>query len=287
MLEKRIQMVLDQLSNHESSQLIIKDEWIEEAGEQFKDTMRRQFGRESEAFRLRMSNIGRATCQLQLARDGAVAHRKDYNFMTRMMLGDACESILDVILRIAGANITGSKDKVKLQLGEHLIKGEDDIEIDNKVYDIKSCSPWAFDNKWKKGYSELAEHDDFGYVPQLVGYAAAKGKVPGGWIVMNKSTGEILVVEYTATKKEYLQTLDRMEATADLIASDAPFKRCFEPVEEYFSRTPTDSLKLGMECGFCDFVHTCYPKAQYLPVKQSKAKAPPHKWYVRYNGTDL
>ena len=61
-----------------------------------------------------------------------------------MMIGDYVEILTDFVLKVAGANITGGKDKVSLDVAGTTIKGTDDIEIDGKVFDVKSASPWAF-----------------------------------------------------------------------------------------------------------------------------------------------
>ena len=41
----------------------------------------------------------------------------------------------------------------------------------------------------------LKANDDFGYVGQLIGYSEAKSKKAGGWIVVCKSTGQVLVMD--------------------------------------------------------------------------------------------
>ncbi len=140
MLETQIQLALDRLSNDEFDDITVDDSWIDDAGEQFKAALRRQLTqRGKNDFRLRMSNVGRPLCQLQMAANGVTESRKPYNFKMMMMVGDAVECITDVILKIAGGNITSRSDDVELNVGDTTIRGTDDIEIDDKVYDIKSC----------------------------------------------------------------------------------------------------------------------------------------------------
>jgi len=286
-LQAKIHKVLDHLSNNESDKLTIKDEWIEDAGEAFKAALRRQFTRQDEEFRLRMSNIGRPLCQLQKGKEGAATDRKDYNFIMRMLHGDAIECIMDVVLRIAKANITGGKSKVVFDLDGYLIKGEDDIEIDGKVYDIKSASPFAFEHKWKKGLTALKEDDDFGYVGQLIGYAEGQGKKTGGWIVVCKSSGQVLVMDADFSQKEKDSIKADMAVKAKAINEAWSFQRCFEPEDDFFNKKFTGSKKLPMSCNFCDFRSSCWPKAQYLPQPKSKAKEPKKNWYVMYEGKEL
>jgi hypothetical protein len=282
MLQVAIRHTLEKLSNDEGEDLVIDDAWIEEAGEQFKATLRRQFRREKEDFRLRMSNIGRPLCQLQMAKSGVAPTRKPYNHIVRMIHGDIFECVMDVILKVAKVNITGAKTKVKLEVAGETIKGEDDIHIDDKVYDIKSSSPWAYDNKWSLGYEGLKKEDSFGYVGQIVGYAKAQDKEPGGWVVGNKSTGEIMVVEMDAPQHEIDRVMLKIEDTVKKVSTNVALERQFEPEMDTWRGKPTGRLRLNPKtCGFCDYVHKCWPNAEYAPHPDSTAKNPPSYWYLK------
>ena len=284
MLEVSIKHALECLSNNEIDSLNINEAdleaWIDEAGEGFKASLRRQLTRKTEAPRLRMSNIGRPTCQLQMAMSGEKEVRKPYNFIVRMIHGDVIESVLEVLLKIAKTNITAMKSKGEITVSNSLIKGEDDLHIDDRVWDIKSCSPWAFINKWSKGYAALKEGDSFGYLGQLYGYSEAQGKEPGGWVVVDKSSGEIAVVEAEMDAAEKARLEAKIAATVKAIESDLPFKRCFEPIDDKFGKNLTGLKRLGTECGFCDYVNKCWPDAEFKPHPNSKAAKPPHYWFV-------
>lgn len=281
MLQFQIRHTLEKLSNDEGGDLFVDDQWIEDAGEMFKDTLRRQLGRQSEDFRLRMSNIGRPVCQLQMAKSGAKATRRPYNHIVRMMHGDIIECVMEVLLRVAKANITGGKNKVSLELAGQTIKGEDDIEIDHKVYDIKSASPWAVTHKWNYGFEGLRADDSFGYIGQLVGYAEAQGKEPGGWIVVDKSSGEVLVVEAEISAAEKAEILANMEKTVETVMSDAPFERCFEAEDDKFGGKFTGLKRVPQKtCGMCDYLTSCWPTAQNKPHPNSVSKTPPHYWFL-------
>lgn len=279
-LENQLHMMLDKLSNGE--QVEYEESWIEEAGEMFKDTLRKQLGPREDKFRIRMSNIGRPTCQLQHEKAGTPKSKNPYNNIVRFMLGDATEVLVELFLKMAKVNITGGKDKVELEVGDTTILGENDVEIDDKVYDTKSSSPWAFENKWSLGFGGLYDSDAFGYVPQLLGYSDASGKEPGGWIVVNKSTGEIKVVDAEFLDIEKKEVRDRMRKNVDLIASDAPFERCFEPQNEYFRKQLTPNKRLPINCTFCNYINACWPDAKYRPQTGSQAKSPKYFWYAEY-----
>ena len=281
--EAKIHSVLDRISNNEH--VDIEDAWIDHAAEAFKAALKRQLSvdPDRDKFRVRMSNIGKPICQLKLDKAGTPKRRMPYNHVVRMLLGDATEAVMEVIVRAAGLPITGGKDKVKLQLGEYIVEGEDDVEIDNKVYDYKSCSPFAFDHKWKGGMTSLNAEDSFGYIPQEIGYATAKGKEPGGWIVVNKSSGEVLVVEANVTQEQKEKILKNMEHTVKAVMEDEPFERCFEAEDEFFRKKPTGNKKLPMVCTFCSFFNSCWPEAQLKPQALSKAANPKQVWYAEYH----
>ena len=280
MLQQQLEMTLDKLSNDEFDGLTIDEAWIDEAAEEFKAALRKQLTPQEIDFRLRMSNVGKPLCQLQHGAMGSEKKRKDYNFKIQMLIGDAVECITNVMLKIAGANITGAKNQVELKIGETIIKGEDDIEIDHKVYDVKSCSPWAFDNKWDKGYSGLKEDDPFGYVGQLTGYAQAQNKELGGWNVVNKSNGRIAVVDAEVSETEKQMNLFKMEHNVDQVTTGAPLDRQFAPIPDTFRGKPTGLKRLTKSCEWCDFIKPCYPKAKYMPHPKSEAKNPPMYWFI-------
>lgn len=281
MIEAEIHHAMDRLSNRE--QVEVQEEWIDAAAEQFRQAMRKQFlPDEKQDFRLRMSNIGRPLCQLQMEKAGAEKSRLPYNHIMKMAIGDAVECIMEIIIRAAQLNVTGGKSKVELPIADTVIKGEDDIEIDGKVWDTKTCSPWAFENKWKKGSASLKENDGFGYLGQITGYSVGQGKEPGGWFVVNKSTGEVLAVPADLNQSEMKGILKEIDTKVRKLNSDAPFERCFEPEEETFYRKPTGNKRIPFACTFCDFMRSCWPDAVHRPQTGSTAKEPRYHWYAEY-----
>lgn len=279
-LEAKLRMTLDKLSNGEHVEC--KDEWIEAAGEMFKEGLHKQLNRKNEPFRLRMSNIGRPTCQLQMEKAGKEKSKMPYNHIVRMMLGDAIECIVEVLLRVSGANITGGKSQAEYKVAGTVISGENDIEIDGNTYDTKSASPWAYDNKWQDGWHGVVKDDAFGYTAQLLGYSKGTGTGLGGWIVVNKSTGEIRVVDATPNKQELEKLEDQIVKTINHVQCDEEFKRNFEPTKEYFRGKPTGNKRLHTTCTFCQYMRHCWPDAEYQPQTGSKAKNPRCYWYTDY-----
>lgn len=241
--------------------------------------MHKQFnGGPRDEFRLRMSNIGKPKCQLWFEKnDPEDKTPLPPHFLMNMILGDIVEAVFKGLLRAAGAEFKDN-DVVTLKLPKgQEIKGEYDMEMNGKIDDVKSASPWSYKNKFAS-FDALAQGDSFGYIAQLVGYATAAGKDVGGWWVVNKGNGEFKYVDASEVDKDAV--LDDIQSLVDYIENDEPFERCFEPVPETYYRKPTGNIVLASGCKFCSFKHKCYPTLQTLPSRASKSANPPEVDYV-------
>ena len=251
----------------------------EQVAEDVKAALEKQFsGGPRDAFRLRMSNIGRPTCQLWFDKNDPEDKTPfPPHFLMNMIIGDIVEAVFKGLLRAADISFDDN-DKVTLTLSDGTqIKGEYDMVLDGALDDVKSASPWSYNNKFASS-ATLQQGDSFGYIPQLVGYARAAEKRLGGWWVVNKANGEFKYVSAEGIDED--EVIKQIEATVEYINSDAPFKRCFEAIPETHYRKPTGNLKLGVECGFCSYKHKCWPDMQTLPAVKSTAKEPPMVDYV-------
>lgn len=228
-------------------------------------------------FRLRMSNIGRPTCQLWFEKNSPEGKTPfPPHFLMNMILGDIVEAVFKGLLRAAGQDFEDNA-YVELNLPSgHTIKGEYDMEMNGKIDDVKSASPWSYKNKFAS-YDALASGDGFGYVAQLVGYAAAADKDVGGWWVVNKANGEF---KYVPCEADAEAEMAKIQNTVNYIENDEPFERCFEPVPEVFNRKATGNIVLPKSCAFCDFKQKCHPTLQTMPSRPSKAQVPPQVDYV-------
>jgi hypothetical protein len=222
-----------------------------------------------DAFRLRMSNIGRPKCQLWFDKNDPEDKTPfPPHFLMNMILGDIVEAVFKGILRSAGVEFKDNERvTLKLPHGQE-IKGEYDMEMDGRIDDVKSASPWSYDNKFSS-FGSLAYKDGFGYVAQLVGYAEAAGKGVGGWWVVNKGNGEFKYVDASEVNTE--EVINGIQATVDYIENDEPFKRCYEPVPETYFKKPSGNLVLNSKCHWCDFKHKCWDLKE-LPSRVYKGK---------------
>jgi hypothetical protein len=231
-----------------------------------------------DAFRLRMSNIGRPKCQLWFEKnDPEDKLPLPPHFLMNMILGDLVEAVFKGLLRAAGAEFKDN-DNVTLKLPDgQEIHGEYDMEMDGKIDDVKSASPWSYNNKFQD-FHTLNKGDSFGYVPQLVGYSKAAGKEVGGWWVVNKGNGEFKYV--SASEVDSDKVIEDIQETVNYIEKDEPFERCFKPVPETFYKKQTGNMVLNSSCRFCSFKHKCWDTLKTIPSRVSKAKNPPQIDYV-------
>jgi len=254
------------------------DKTISQVGKDVMDAMKRQFGsgKTRDAFRLRMSNIGRPTCQLWYDKNKPeIALPFPTTFIMNMMLGDIVEAVFKGLLKEAGVKYEDSEE-VTLNLPNANIKGTYDIVINGSVDDIKSSSQWSYNNKFDS-YTSLKDMDGFGYVAQLAGYAKASGKKVGGWWVVNKANGEFKYVP--ATGLDLDEEITKIEDTVDTVESNT-FKRCFEPEKETFRGKETGNTVLNKHCTFCSYRFDCWKTIQELPALMSQAKSPKTVAYI-------
>ena len=106
----------------------------------------------------------------------------------------------------------------------------------------------------------------------------------GGWIVINKSTGEWCSTEVPPEDISKKEIVDKAKESITALESKQEFKRCFSDVEESFYKKPTGNRVLGRECSFCPYKRPCWgDQLQYLPQQQSKSKNPKWVWYTQIN----
>jgi hypothetical protein len=242
-----------------------------------RESLDRQFSGGKKEFKLRMSNIGRKKCQLWFDKNSPEDKLPDSPFfIINMILGDIIEAVFKGLLRASDVKFDDS-DKVTLKLSDSEVDGSYDMVMNGKVDDVKSASPWSYENKFTD-FATLSGKDSFGYVAQLVGYAKAKGVPVGGWWVINKANGNFKYV--SAEDVDMDAELKKIQETVTYINYGGAFERCYEPVEETYYGKPSGNMKLGVECSLCNYREKCWENLQVLPSKVSKSANPPLINYV-------
>ena len=279
----KVQQYLDSVSK---KPVKLDKQLVQEFGEACKNALLKQFEDErSTKFELRMSNVGRPLCQLQMEAKGIKGEGQPYNVRMRNTFGDLIEALATFVMKSAGVNIKNEQKKVTYKFENESIEGRQDVEIDDKIWDIKSASPYSFDKKFGEagGFTEVVRDDSFGYATQGFLYSESQNKKFGGWIAINKSTGEWTVCETPSSVEEHKKkAIDTAKENIKAIKSSKPFKRCYDDVAETFRSKPTGNRVLGTVCSFCPYKLPCWgrDKLQLLPQQQSKGKNPKWIWYT-------
>jgi len=256
----------------------IDDSILDTVAADIKDALSRQLSGDKKEFRLRMSNLGRKRCQLWFEKNDPESKLPNSPFfIINMMLGDIVEAVFKGLLRASKVEFEDSK-KVVLKTKNRDIEGSYDLVLNGKVDDVKSTSPWAYENKFVD-FETLSSKDSFGYVSQLVGYAKARGVPVGGWWVVNKANGNFKYI--SASNVDVDTEMQKIEDTISYIDNDEPFERCYEPIEETYYGKPSGNLKLGIECSLCNYREKCWDNLQVLPSKVSRSSNPPLINYIK------
>lgn len=274
-------MIHQYLENATSGKSSMSQENIEQVATDIKDALNRQFNTKREdKFRLRMSNIGRPSCQLWFEKNKPeTALPKPTTFVMNMMIGDIVEAVFKAVLREANVKFEDT-DNVTLELDENTkISGSYDLVMNEAVDDIKSASDWSYKYKFDS-YESLHSGDSFGYVGQLAGYAKALGKKAGGWWVLNKANG---LFKYVRAHIDMDKELDKIKKNIKATESKE-LVRCFEPEPETFRGKETGNIVLNKNCTFCSYRNACWENLIELPAQMSKAKEPKMVQYVSLKG---
>ena len=281
----KVQKYLDKVSK---SPVQADKKLVEEFGEACKNALLKQFTEDRRSkFEIRMSNAGRPLCQLQMEAKGVKGEGQPYNVKIRNTFGDLIEALALFIMKSAGVNVKNEQKKVTYEFEGNKIEGKQDVEIENKIWDIKSASPYSFDKKFGEegGFQEVVRDDTFGYASQGFLYSESQNKDFGGWIAINKSTGEWAVCETPKLVEPYKsEAIKKAKDNVKAIKDGIPFKRQYDAIEETFRGKPTGNKVLGLACSFCPYKLPCWgSKLQLLPQQQSKGKNPKWVWYTEVN----
>jgi len=279
-MQHRGELAISQyLENASKGLTSMSDETINRVGEEIKESLKRQFagGNKRDGFRLRMSNIGRPSCQLWFEKNRPeTALPRPTTFVMMMMIGDIVESVFKGLLTEANVEYKDS-DNVVLKIDDdNTISGSYDLVVDGAVDDIKSASDWSYKYKFDS-YESLASGDSFGYVGQLAGYAKASGYKAGGWWVVNKANGQF---KYVPANIDMDKELDKVKQSIKAVESK-DLVRCFEPEPETFRGKETGNMVLNKNCTFCSYRQSCWETLQELPAQKSQAKEPKMVQYVK------
>lgn len=201
------------------------------------------------SFRLRMSNIGRPLRQLWYeSKNTSDPHVVSGSTQIKFLYGHILEEIVLMLVRMAGHEVTSEQKEINVSG----ITGHMDCKIDGQVVDVKTASKFSF-NKFKDG--SLVNNDPFGYLAQLSGYETAEETNEGGFLVINKESGELCLFRPDDLEKPNVK--EKIKKVKAAIAVDTPPNRCYAPIPE----GKKGNMKLPSGCAYCPYKFECYSDA--------------------------
>jgi len=197
-------------------------------------------------FTVRMSNVGKPSRQLWYEkRDPEGRGGIDGATQIKFLYGHLLEEIVLMLVRMAGHTVTDEQKEVVV----NGITGHMDCKINGEVVDVKTASRFAF-NKFRDG--RLAQDDPFGYLGQLAGYEKAEGTDKGGFLVLNKESGELCMYLPDDLDKPNIDT--RIDELLPALELDIPPALCYDPIPD----GKKGNMKLAKGCSWCKYKYKCH-----------------------------
>ena len=227
--------------------LNLSEESIEQFGESMKDVLRHwSTPTPRSTTTLRMSNIGRPNRQLWFdMKTEQQAQEIPPSTFIKFLYGHMLEEVVLLLVKLAGHTVSDEQKNVKIKG----IEGHMDCVIDGEVIDVKTASGYAF-KKFKDG--TLAEDDTFGCMSQLAGYEAGHGTSNGGFLAMNKESGELALYIPEELDKPNIET--KIDTVKKSLKKSAPPELCYKPIPDGSS----GNMKLPRGCFFCRHKLECH-----------------------------
>tara|TARA_R110001632_G_scaffold73781_5_gene169513 strand:- start:6787 stop:7641 length:855 start_codon:yes stop_codon:yes gene_type:complete len=202
--------------------------------------------RESKDFTIRMSNIGKPSRQLWYeSRDDKRSSDIDGATQIKFLYGHLLEEIVLMLVRVAGHEVTDEQKEVSVEG----VLGHMDCKINGEVVDVKTASRFAF-NKFRDNRLHL--DDPFGYLGQLSGYEEAEGTNSGGFLVLNKESGELCM--HIPEQENKIIASDKIKSIKDELGIDTAPALCYNPIPD----GQKGNMILPKGCSWCKYKYKCH-----------------------------
>ena len=131
----KVQQYLDSVSK---GPVKLDKQLVQEFGEACKNALLKQFEEERNTkFELRMSNVGRPLCQLQMESKGIKGEGQPYNIRMRNTFGDLVEALALFIMKSAGVDIKNEQKKLHINLMTTQLKVDKMLKLITKFGILK------------------------------------------------------------------------------------------------------------------------------------------------------
>jgi len=196
-------------------------------------------------FTVRMSNIGKPARQLWYEKRDTDSKYVTGSTQIKFLYGHLLEEIVLMLVRMTEHKVTDEQKEVNL----NGIVGHMDCKIDGEVVDVKTASNFAF-RKFSQG--NLSEDDPFGYLAQLAAYEEAENTFNGGFLVMNKESGELCL--YRPDDLEKPNASFKIKSLLTSLEKKEPPSICYSPVPD----GKKGNMKLAKGCTWCKYKFECF-----------------------------
>jgi hypothetical protein len=198
---------------------------------------------------LRMSIIGKPPRQLWYDKHSP-KERTEANgeLNLKFLYGHIIEHLVLYLAELAGHKIEDQQKKIEIDG----ITGHIDSKIDGEICDVKSASSFSF-KKFQSG--EIVNDDPFGYHAQLAGYETANGTKAGGFLVVDKSSGDMCFYKPDDMAKPNVKNLIKtLKETMEM--KQPPEQKCYEDKQE-----KNGNKQLAVGCQYCPHKWECHADA--------------------------
>ena len=166
----------------------------------------------------------------------------------KFLYGDILEALLVFLSKVSGHKVSDQQKQVVL----NDVVGHQDAVVDNVLVDFKSASSFSF-KKFTEGM--VFKDDPFGYVAQLSAYAQANNAKEAGWVVIDKTTGQIAYCP--VHQMEMINASQKIDYLRDAIKDSEPPSRCYDDVPDGKS----GNMQLAVGCNYCPYKFDCWSDA--------------------------
>lgn len=255
---KDVEDLLDSVIN-KGTGVELNEEILEQFGKNCSNILRRQLsGRDiSNKKNIRISSLGKCKRALWYSHnmseeDKLYLENHNPTLLIRFMFGDLIEELLLALIKLSGHEVTREQEEVTLvsYSGKHSIKGHIDCVIDGKLVDIKSASSYSFKHKFKEG--GLIQDDAFGYLTQLSSYSASTDVPPGGFLAMDKQSGELCL--YSPPVESSVKPRKLLDEVMYTLSQKEPPERPYKPIP----KGKSGNMELPVNCRYCELKFLCY-----------------------------
>ena len=166
----------------------------------------------------------------------------------KFLYGDILEALLVFLSKVSGHKVSDQQKQVVL----NDVVGHQDAVVDDVLVDFKSASSFSF-KKFTEGM--IFKDDPFGYVAQLSAYAQANNAREAGWVVIDKTTGQIAYCP--VHRMEMINASQKIDYLRDAIKDSEPPSRCYDDVPDGKS----GNMQLAVGCNYCPYKFDCWSDA--------------------------